>query len=293
MQAERQHGLLTRPALVDLGWSSSAIDRLRQSGWLRTIHPGVYACPGSADSWERSVQAAVLRTGGFASHRTAARMWGVWTSTEDPPIEVSVAGTKRHALRGVVVHRHHDVELGYVTERSGIAVSDPLRLLVELGQVEPEFVIKRALEHLNSRKHVSMEAVRGARLDFSCRGRDGVGVLGQVLDRWALGDRDTHSVAESRFAEVCERFALPTPIYQYEIAVDGLVRRLDFAYPERKLYIEVDGYAWHTREGVFEDDRERQNWLTIEGWLPIRITWKMLTTNPAGVARVIRKALGI
>jgi very-short-patch-repair endonuclease len=46
---------------------------------------------------------------------------------------------------------------------------------------------------------------------------------------------------------------------------------VDFAYPEKKIYIEVDGSHHETRKQR-EDDLRRQNKLSRAGWLPFRYT---------------------
>ena len=61
--------------------------------------------------------------------------------------------------------------------------------------------------------------------------------------------------------------------------------RLDFAYPLRKLAIEVEGGTWtggrHTRGQGFEDDTFKYNALTLMGWRLLRFTG---TSIKSGVA---------
>jgi very-short-patch-repair endonuclease len=66
----------------------------------------------------------------------------------------------------------------------------------------------------------------------------------------------------------------------------------DFAFPGRRIAIEVDGWAWHWDVERFRTDRQRQNTLELAGWTVLRFTWHDLTHQPAQVAAQIQAALG-
>jgi len=61
--------------------------------------------------------------------------------------------------------------------------------------------------------------------------------------------------------------------------------RLDFAYPLRKLAIEVEGGTWtggrHTRGQGFEDDTFKYNALTLMGWRLLRFTGTSIKSGAA------------
>ncbi|THC47126.1 DUF559 domain-containing protein [Streptomyces sp. A1499] len=48
--------------------------------------------------------------------------------------------------------------------------------------------------------------------------------------------------------------------------------RIDFALPEEKIGIELDGYIWHSNRKAFTHDRERQRQLELNGWRLIRFS---------------------
>lgn len=66
---------------------------------------------------------------------------------------------------------------------------------------------------------------------------------------------------------------------------------VDIAFPERRVAIEVDGWAWHQDTARFQRDRQRQNSLVLAGWTVLRFTWHDLTRNPDRVINEIRAAL--
>ncbi|MEV1088015.1 DUF559 domain-containing protein [Streptomyces microflavus] len=61
--------------------------------------------------------------------------------------------------------------------------------------------------------------------------------------------------------------------------------RLDFALPERKIGIELDGYTWHSSPEAFTRDRARQRELELDGWRIIRFSGSEITKNPADCVR--------
>jgi very-short-patch-repair endonuclease len=191
----------------------------------------------------------------------------------------------------VTLHRSLDLAPEFVTIRHGIPVTKPLRLLVDLGAVVPWHLVSRALEQLVTRRVVTVAGARAARDQLGRRGRSGTGVLGHVLDRRALREVRAESVLEAAFAELCVRFDLPVPEYQYRLIVGGEARRIDFAFPDLKVAIEVDGYAYHREWDAFQDERIRGNALELEGWLVLRFTWEQVIRRPDEVARTVRRAL--
>jgi very-short-patch-repair endonuclease len=86
--------------------------------------------------------------------------------------------------------------------------------------------------------------------------------------------------------------SLREPVAQYPVYVDGrLVARLDFAYPELKIGIELDGYAFHSDRQSFERDRRRLTELVNEGWHMLVFTRPQVRDHPAWVEQAVRKAL--
>lgn len=82
--ARTQHGLVTRRQLLDAGLSPSTIKRWVSAGRLIVVYRPVYRLAGSPPSWEQRILAAVLAAGdgSVASHRSAARLWGVLDTDE-------------------------------------------------------------------------------------------------------------------------------------------------------------------------------------------------------------------
>ena len=67
--------------------------------------------------------------------------------------------------------------------------------------------------------------------------------------------------------------------------------RVDVGFPQQKVAIEVDGFAYHSGADAFQIDRLRQNDITLARWQVLRFTWLDLTEYPERVVRLIRAAI--
>jgi len=74
--------------------------------------------------------------------------------------------------------------------------------------------------------------------------------------------------------------------------VDGaILARCDFALPDIRLAVEVDGRSAHSGRTAFERDRRRQNALVLAGWTVLRFTWHQITATPDDVLRTVNTAI--
>ena len=60
--------------------------------------------------------------------------------------------------------------------------------------------------------------------------------------------------------------------------VDGYL--VDFAFPDIKLAVEIDGFGWHRDIQAFQHDRRRRNALVTSGWTVLNFTWADLLERP-------------
>jgi very-short-patch-repair endonuclease len=61
--------------------------------------------------------------------------------------------------------------------------------------------------------------------------------------------------------------------------------RIDFALPEEKIGIELDGHAFHSDPRVFTQDRVRQRELELDGWRIIRFSGSEINKNAGECVR--------
>ncbi len=86
---------------------------------------------------------------------------------------------------------------------------------------------------------------------------------------------------------------LPEPVREYRFH-DTRRWRLDFAYPEHMLALEVEGGTWvngrHNRALGLEADCEKYNTATLMGWKVLRVTGNMV--NDGRALMLLEEALG-
>jgi hypothetical protein len=197
--ARRQYGLVALDQVRAAGRSRSSWHRAHRAGLLVPVHPGVSRLAAVGPSPEQAVLAAVLVTGGAASHLSAAWLWGADVPGVDP-VDVTVTDRHRSArLAGVRVHRPTDVaDLGPV-ERHGIPVTSPLRTALDVGAVAPPAAVALVVECFVAQRYVTLDALRAGVERHARRGRRGLGPLRLVLAGAALRGlrlEHQHPVAE-------------------------------------------------------------------------------------------------
>ncbi|HET7488631.1 MAG TPA: DUF559 domain-containing protein [Acidimicrobiales bacterium] len=287
-----QHGLVTREQLHAAGVSEPTVGRWLGAGRVVAVFPSVYRVAGAPVTWEQRVLAAVLGAGqgAVASHRSAARLWGL---LDDDTVEVSVPRPRRPRLHGVVLHRSGDLGAARAVRRRGVPTTTPMRALVDLGAVLPAGAVEDALERALEARLLTVAGVEQALEEVAGPGRSGAGVLRGVLDRRALGADRPDSLLEPRMARLMRVHRLPPAAFQHEVREAGrFVARVDFAYPDRRLALEVDGHAAHASPQAFQHDLERQNALVALGWTVLRFTWADVVRRPDRVAAQVRRVLG-
>lgn len=282
-RARVQHGLIERKQALAVGATDDLLGDWVEAGRLERVQAGVYRVAGAPASWEQGVMAGVLAAGGVASHRTAARLWDIH---DTDVIEVTVARSCRCVATDVVTHRSRDLVAKHVTRRHGIPVTTPMRTLVDLGAVE-RWAVGDALERALVARVCSVLAVERALDDVARRGRRGAGVLRHVLDERALGHERPDGLLEVRFARVVREHGLPQPVFQHRVGR----YRVDFAYPDLAVAIEVDGFTVHGTAAALQRDLERQNRLVALGWTVLRFTWHDVVRRPASVAQQVAALL--
>ena len=66
---------------------------------------------------------------------------------------------------------------------------------------------------------------------------------------------------------------------------------IDFAFLDRMVAVEIDGFAFHRDAETFQRDRTRRNALIAAGWTVLNYTWGDLRDRADYVATSISQAL--
>ena len=270
--ADQQHGVVTRTQLLTAGLSVGDVDRRIGARRLRCLHRGVYAVGHRALTADGRWIAAVLSAGPGAvlSDASAATAWDLQRSASGL-VHVTVATRAGRDRRpGIRTHRRvltaHDV-----TIHRNIPITTPARTIVDLARTLRGRALEAVLDRADQRGLVDFDELRAAR---------------PVSLKAALAKYQgavTRSELEDRFLQLCDDAGIPRP--ETNVCIEGL--EVDFVWRDRRLIVEVDGYAFHRTPGAFERDHERDAILALAGWSVRRFTWRQITQRPAQVAAVV------
>ena len=282
--AERQHGVVSRAQLLELGVGAGAIKHRVAVGRLQPLRRGVYAVGHRESRAEAWWMAAVLAggPGTVLAGRSAAALWRMRDSER---ATVEVISPRRVELPGIAAQRTV-VAADEVMTRRGIPVTTPARTLLDLAAVVSYDELEHAFDEAEYRRLTSPTSL-GALVARYPR-RKGTKAITRVLDNHRRnGETVTRSLLERRFLALVRDHRLPRPEIN-RITKHG---ELDAHWPDQRLIVECDGFAAHGTRKAFEGDRARDRRLTVAGWRVIRITWRQLTEDGPAIARELATLL--
>jgi predicted transcriptional regulator of viral defense system len=280
--ATRQHGVVSRRQLLELGVSRHTVDRQIALGQLLPLHRGTYAVGHAAIGSRGAWMAAALAGGAGAaiSHRAAAALHGLLPAPSGPT-DIVVTGC-RSSRPGLVVHTGAGPES--IVAREGIPCTSVARTLVDVASLGNAVATERAWRAAASRRLIQPGAI-GREL---ARGRGGTALIRRLLE-----EHTTHLAQRTR--EELERRAL-TAIDRAGVAPPEANRLLrlrdrwieaDLLWPEPRLIVELDGWSTHGNPDAFQADRQRDVELQLAGWRVARLTWNDITRRgPATMSRL-------
>jgi very-short-patch-repair endonuclease len=268
--ASRQHGVVSRGQLVELGFGRQAILRRLQSRRLVRLHAGVYAVGHWALTLASRDLAAVLACGPGAllSHRAAGARHGLLRAGSGAIDVIAQRGCKPKP--GIAVHRPRLIHPDDRDELDGIPTTSVARTIVDLADVLDQRRLAAAVNEAEVLRVFDLTAVEQTMERLP--GRRGSGRLRRLLAKYTEPLGYSTSEAERLFLSLCKQHGLPRP---QRIHMAGY--ELDFYWHDARLAIEVDGYAYHRTRRAFEEDRRRGRELAAVGIQMERVTWSDLS----------------
>jgi REase_MTES_1575/Transcriptional regulator, AbiEi antitoxin len=287
--ADRQHGVVARRQLVELGVSDRAIHARLPRRLLVPLHRGVYAFGHDKLTLEGRWLAAVLAAGSGAvlSHRDAAALHGMRKPPESRKVSVSTPSAAKGTPRLWVYGRRqfHDED---VTVVKGIPTTSPARTLVDLAPMLTAGQLQATIGEADRRGLLDVGATERALR--RTKGRHGQGhrrLLAALEAHEQRGITLLRSELEERFLDLVIAASLPTPALNAPAAgfeVDALWR-------DERLAVELDSWAHHKEREAAAWDREKSNRLQNAGYRVLRFMHGDLVRRPQDVAAQIRNAL--
>lgn len=250
---------MTRAEALRRGYT---LKQLRGPQFQRLFR-GVYLPAGEAVTLIQRVLGALLIAppGAYASHHTAARLWGA-VPPETDQTHISVPGGGARTVRdGIAAHRAETTIPP--TQRRGVPVSAPAAVFLELATLHLDLVALVVLgDSLVRRARISPETLVAAAADWSGRG--------SRLARRATGlvRKGVDSAMETRLRLLIVLAGLPEPEVNFIIRDENgdWALRFDLCYPQLKLIIEYDGDHHRLDPRQWSRDLLRREWLERNGW---------------------------
>ena len=279
----QQEGLITRKQALDAGMSATTVGRRLQTKEWQVVFPGVYRHIAASVSDVLMVRAARLWLGPSA---VLSGSWAAWwhelRAEPDGPVSITVPAAESYRKHLHLRLRRRDLSPKDVVVVRGVAVtSKSLTALENASLYDGNDVLDRALQ-----RYVSI-----GQLDWTMSRLNGA--HGVVAARNALADRadGTVSAPERELSRALRSAGLTSFRPGVTVQAGGCQYWLDFADPQLKIAIEVDGVAPHSDPEVFHRDRARQNGLILAGRTVLRFTPWQIRTDLVGVLRQIHAAV--
>jgi len=287
--AASQHGLVTASQLADLGIANRTVGDWADSGRLQRAHFGAYGVGHPPLSRKARWLAAVLACGegGVLSHRSGAALLTLrrdWTGG----VDVTVPGRVGRSRDGIAVHRADLLFATEITNVAGIPCTTAARTLVDIASVVRPDQVEYAIHSAQSRRLVTRAEI--AAVIAHLPGRRGTGVVRRILRLTDESEDDARSRNERRFRRIVKAAGLPVPRGNHWVALGSHPAggvEADFAWPERRIAVEIDSALYHETERARINDPTRDRHLMLGGWRPIRFSDRDLIERPRAVGTQI------
>jgi hypothetical protein len=261
--------LFTAAAAAADGITSAALRWGEKTGRWRRIERGVYGDgPEPPTPLDRG-RARVLATGGAARGNLAGVLHGF------DAVELDDRPTRRDALPADRI-----VQLG------GVKCADALTTLVDLASSVDDLVWEQALESALRTRAVSIAEIEELLPALGRARTPGVARIRRVLALRPTGAPPTESLLETLMVQLARLITWLGPPTRQHVVRDRrgtFIARVDLAWPELGLFIELDGQH-HVGQPVYDARRETAV-VAATGWLCGRFTWHEVVRVPRSTAR--------
>ena len=211
-----QYGLITRAQALAYELSSHQVDYRVKSGRWVVEYPGIYRAREVPPTWESRLLAAVLRSGGVASHRAAAALWGLDVYSK-PSTELTVEEGKSVRLGVERIHQSRQWNLRQETTRQRIPCTGIERTILDCAGVVSIDALERMAEAAIRKRYTSWLQLADCLSKHSRRGRNGCLKLRVLLQRRLGNGTVPLSDFSRRVVQLLERAGIPTPVVEYRI----------------------------------------------------------------------------
>jgi very-short-patch-repair endonuclease len=286
--ASRQHGVVSGSQLRQAGFDKHAVARRLASGKWRQFDYRVFGLSSAAPTWERQVWIALLsRPRAVVGGRSAAHLLGFPGFPRSRPVIVVPGSANARSQIAKVIRSEHFEELEVVRVRGFPVTSVAETLLALVGEMSA-IRFEQLLDELLLSGKLKLEQLEMVTAREIGRRRRGIALLRALLeDRLPTASSYDASYLERLLERLLRTLQIPEWLREYQFSLGGRENRVDVYVPLWRLVIEADGRNWHARVRDFEEDRRRDNELAMKGIQVIRLTYRMLKSDPEGCRQTI------
>jgi hypothetical protein len=288
LHAAAHHGVLSTAAACRLDISPPTLHGWVQRGRLVRPAPEAYVVAGTPPTWHQRVAVATASGEAWASHRTAAALWGL-DGFAPAIVEVLTHHGRRRHRTAWVAHESRALRGVDLDERGGIPCTALPRTLLDVAAVAHPFRTGQALDDACRRWPGLLELVARRFEELARRGRPGTRLMRAMLEERLGRGRFTQSGFEALALRLVLAAGLPEPVLQHTVRDRDFVCHLDLAWPAVLLGLECDSLAYHSGKRPHEWDRQRRRRLKLLGWDVIEVTYDDVTLRAASTARELRE----
>jgi predicted transcriptional regulator of viral defense system/very-short-patch-repair endonuclease len=282
--AARQDGLINSAQVNLTGASPNAIDLAVAAGRLIRVRKGVSLVAGVPTTPRQPIRAVTMvsRTA-VVSHRSAAWLHGLmmrpWST-----IEITVPSSSNVDLHGVTAHQARVARKDRMSI-DGIPVTTPARTLVDLtGHLADDWV-QRLVHEAVMRRLCGYEDVAEVLKRVGGRGHPGTATL-----RAVLADAVGSTPLEAKWHRILCEAGLKPPARQHQVVIGERVFLLDYAWPDHRVALEIDGFVAHRTSDSFDRDHAKLLALRAAGWEVLCVTNR---TPPAAAIAFLRRFIPV
>jgi Transcriptional regulator, AbiEi antitoxin/Protein of unknown function (DUF559) len=280
----RQHGVVARRQLLNLGLTAMAIRHRVKTGRLHPVRRGVYVVGRPQVSREGRWMAALLACGPEAvlSHRSAAALLGFGEEHPDY-IEISMRRHGEPRCPGIRTHDRPGLWDRDVRAHLGIPVTSPARTFLDLATVTGPKTLERAINEADKLDVIDADSLRKALEDHP--GQPGICLMRHVLDKdtFRLSDDEL----ERLFRPLAAAAGLPTPLTKHMVNKF----EVDFFWPNLGLVVETDGWRYHRTPSAQTRDALRFQVHVANGLTPLRFSHYQVKYEPRHVREILTRTV--
>ncbi|MGY1809681.1 DUF559 domain-containing protein [Blastococcus sp. SYSU D00669] len=249
---------------------------------LSRVFPHVYRLQNAPTDDHTLLRAAHLHAGPVAalSHTTALAVWEL--RALERPLHLTVdQGLKRAGAPDLVVHRRlrFDPDSAQCVERRGLRITALPRTIIDSWPLLPVHERRPLALDVARRRLVTADQLRDALAERpNVAGRRLLRQTIELIVDGCQSELEAHGVLN-----VFRHRSLPRSVGQHQVQLPDRRVRLDRAWPEAKLAVELDGAQHHTSPEDRRRDLARDRELAALGWVVLRFTYADVLRDPDGV----------